>query len=150
MSTLIPIYRNSLAPWPAFRELEDRLARIFSGMPLDAEVAGGTWAPAVDLRETNDAYIIEADLPGMNKEDISLSVVEGVVTLKGKRETSKETKDEGCHRIERSYGEFQRSFRFPGGVDASKVEATYENGVLKVTLPKPEQARPRQIDVKVK
>ncbi|MBI2433092.1 MAG: Hsp20/alpha crystallin family protein [Candidatus Hydrogenedentes bacterium] len=145
MSMMLP----TRADWPSFRELENRLNRMFGSWPWEPEQAGVAWSPAVDLHESDDAYTLEADLPGLTKNDIHLSIADDVVTLKGERSQKSEKKAEGYHRVERIYGSFQRSFRIPGGIDASKVEANFEHGVLKVTLPKPEERKPRQIDVKV-
>lgn len=149
MTYLVPRGNVGLAPWAGFRDLEDRLSRIFDSAPLE-NVDQREWMPSVDLHETEDAYILEADLPGMKKEDINLSITDGVVTLKGNRTREDWKQDQNTRRVERSYGAFQRSFRIPGGVDSGKVEAAFEQGVLKVKLPKPESTRPRQIDVQVK
>ncbi len=145
MSMMVP----SRTEWPAIRELEARLNRMFNGWPFEPEQAGVTWTPAVDLHETEDAYTLEADLPGLTRDDIQISITEDVVTLRGTRNQRSEENKEGFHRVERVYGTFQRSFRIPGGIDAGKVEAIFDSGVLKVTLPKPEERRPRQIEVKV-
>lgn len=147
MSMMIP----GRSDWPAnFRDLENRLNRMLNSWQVEPEQAGVAWSPAVDLHETEESYTLEADLPGLSKDDIQLSVVDDVVTLKGARNQQSERKTEGYHRVERIYGSFQRSFRIPGGIDATKVDASFENGVLKVTLPKPEERKPRQIDVKVR
>jgi HSP20 family protein len=145
MSMMLPTSRD----WPSLRDMESRLGRLFNNWPVEPEQAGLGWVPAVDLHETEDAYILEADLPGMKKEDIQLSITEDVVTLKGERKEQSEKKSEGFHRVERLYGSFQRSFRIPGGIDSKSVDARFDSGVLKVTLPKPEERKPRQIDVQV-
>jgi HSP20 family protein len=147
MSMMVP----SRGDWPtAFRDLEGRINRMFNNLAFEPEQAGVAWSPAVDLHETEEAYTLEADLPGLSKDDIQLSITDDVVTLKGSRTQKSEKKTEGYHRVERVYGSFQRSFRIPGGIDAGKVDANFENGVLRVVLPKPEERKPRQIDVKVK
>jgi len=137
------------AAWSPFRDLEERFGRLFAALPADPEWNLGTWTPAIDVHEDENQYTLTADLPGMKKEDITVSVVDNVITLKGERKQELEKKEKGYHRIERSYGSFQRAFQIPGGVDSSKVEAKYEHGVLNVVLPKPEAAKPRNIDVKV-
>lgn len=138
---------STLTPWAGFQDLESQLERIFHG---DAPVSGsGTWMPAVDLYETEDAYVLEADLPGMKKEDIDVQVLDDRIILKGMRKREERAEEKGFRRYERAEGQFERSFRIDGGIDAEKVEARFEHGVLRVTLPKPETARPRQIDVKV-
>lgn len=150
MSILKPLTRREVAPWVGLGELENRLQQIFNNWPADVEGANGSeWLPAVDVAEEADRYVLTADLPGMSREDIDLSITDDVVTLKGSRKTESEEKKKGYHRIERSYGSFQRAFRIPGGVDNAKVEASFKNGVLSVSLPKPETTRPKQIDVKI-
>ena len=126
--------------------MENQLERIFNGAPAGRST---DWMPPVDIHETNDAYVLEADLPGLKKEDIEVQVVEDRITLKGTRKREENAESKGYRRYERAVGQFERSFRIAGGVDASKVEAKFEHGVLTVTLPKPEEAKPRQIDVKV-
>jgi len=132
-----------------FRELEDRMNRLFGAVAADPEWNVGAWSPAVDIREDAEKYVVSADLPGLKKEDISISVMDDVLTLKGERKHEAENKGEGFHRIERAYGTFQRNFRIPGGVDANRVEASFEQGVLTISLPKPETAKPKTIEVKV-
>ncbi len=141
--------RNEMAPWSPFREWDMPISRFFEDMWGDVDLPRKAWAPAVDLQETDQAYILKADLPGMKKEDISVSVEEGVVTLRGERNQEETKEDSGFHRVERRYGSFQRAFRIPGGVDAEKVAAHYRDGVLELTLPKRDEVKPKQIDVKV-
>jgi HSP20 family protein len=112
-----------------------------------ASPAGGTWVPAIDIRETEDSYLIEADVAGLKKDDIELTVEDNVLTLKGERKHESEEKKEGYRRIERRYGSFRRSFELPAGVDTGKVKADVKDGVLSVTLPKPEEVKPKQIEV---
>ena len=144
MSWLVPLTRTQVAPWPGLRELEDRLSDVFNGYS-----APTGWAPAIDVHEDENAYTLVADVPGLKKEEIELTVEDDVVTLKGARKQEEEKKTKGYHRIERSYGTFKRSFRLPSGIDGNNVTAAYENGVLTVTLAKPEQAKPKRIDVNV-
>jgi HSP20 family protein len=150
MKTLTPIKRQELGPWSGFQALEERLNRIFGGFPMEFESVQGAWMPSVDLHEGKDAYTLKADLPGVSKDNLELNVVDDVVTLKGHRSQEQERDEEGYHRVERSYGSFQRAFRIPGGIDATRVEAKFDNGVLSVTLPKREENRPKQIKVDVK
>lgn len=137
---------RTLSPWAGFRDLEHQLERIFQGAPASGSA---TWMPPVDIHETADAYVLEADLPGMKKEDIEVQILEDRISLKGSRKRPEREETKGYRRYERAEGQFERSFRISGGVDAEKVEAKFEHGVLTVTLPKPETAKPRQIDVKV-
>ncbi|HSR50171.1 MAG TPA: Hsp20/alpha crystallin family protein [Acidobacteriota bacterium] len=106
------------------------------------------WRPAVDVSEDTDALVFTAELPGFAKGDIDISVEDGVLTLSGER--TQERKDEEYHRIERSYGRFERSFTLPRNIDPDKISANLKNGLLVLTLPKREEAKPKQIDIKVK
>ncbi|RMH15816.1 MAG: Hsp20/alpha crystallin family protein [Acidobacteria bacterium] len=112
---------------------------------------GGTyergWMPAVDIRETDDAFIATAELPGMDKKDIEVTVDGNVLTLRGERKLEDAQKDNGYRRIERAYGTFQRSFALPTGVDSTKVSAQFKDGLLTLTIPKAEDAKPRTIKV---
>ncbi len=107
------------------------------------------WAPQVDIAEDEKALTLTADVPGVKLEDIDLKIENGTLTFCGKREFEKQAERGGYHRIERSYGNFQRAFALPDTVDADQVAATYDNGVLKVTLPKKEIARPKSIKVEI-
>lgn len=115
-------------------------------MPAD----GGQWFPEVDITEEKDRLLVRADLPGMKQEDISVEVSEGALTIRGERKEEAATKEGKMYRMERSYGSFLRSFTLPAGVDASKVNASYKNGVLEITLPKFAEAKTKQIKVDVK
>lgn len=141
--------RGELSPWSALRDLEGQFNRLFGELSRDYDVFERGWAPAVDLKETEDAYTLEADLPGLKKEDIELTAVDNMITVKGERKHEEEVKENGYQRVERRYGTFQRTFEIPGGFDADKVEAHFEDGVLHVKLPKREEAKPRHIDVKI-
>jgi HSP20 family protein len=138
-----------------FRELaamQDRMARLFGDAYLRDEDTGfrGTWAPAVDIYETeNHDLVLKAELPGMNREDIEVSVENSTLVLKGTKKFDADVKEEQYRRIERSYGTFHRSFTLPNTVDASKVTAEFKNGVLAVKLPFREEAKPRTINVDV-
>jgi HSP20 family protein len=106
--------------------------------------------PDIDLREDENAFVVEADMPGLKKEDIHIEVIDNVLTVRGERKEATENKDKNIHRIERSYGSFQRSIDIPGGFEGDKVEAKFEDGVLRVTLPKRSEQRPKQIKVEAK
>jgi HSP20 family protein len=108
------------------------------------------WVPAVDIEETENELILKADLPDLKLEDIEVRVENETLTLRGERRFEKEDRAKGFHRIERSYGSFVRSFSVPHSVDSEHVAAEYKNGVLTVTLPKKEAAKPRQVKVQVK
>ena len=138
-----------------FRELtamQDRMARLFGDVYLRDEDTGfrGSWTPAVDIFETDGHdLVLRAELPGMTREDIEVTVENNTLVLKGTKKFDSEVKDENYRRIERSYGSFHRSFTLPNTVDAAKVSADYKNGVLTVKLPFREEAKPRTIDVEV-
>lgn len=136
-----------LSPWRVWRDLEGEAHRSFDEGPLGFEPTG-TWAPKVDVAETPEAYILAADLPGMCKDDIEITVLDNVVTLKGERKEESEFEVSGrkCH--ERRFGKFERWFEVPGGFEAGKVNAEFKDGVLRVTLPKSEKGKPKQIEVK--
>ena len=106
-----------------------------------------TWSPAVDIYETEGEIVVKAELPGMDRKDIALNLENNVLTLRGERRFEKETKEENYHRIERSYGGFSRAFSIPATVDEEKIQADYKDGVLKILLPKKEQAKPKQIQI---
>lgn len=140
-----------------FRELasmQDRINRIFgdaySRRSDDDIMLRGDWIPPVDIYENEQGEIvIKAELPGLSKGDIDLRVENNTLTIRGERKRQSEVKDEQYHRVERVYGSFSRSFSLPGSVDAAKVSADYRDGVLSVVLPIREEAKPRQIQVKV-
>lgn len=147
----------SIVRWDPFRELEDvsdRLNRIFGrGLPSraadkDAMIAFD-WAPSVDISETNEEFVIKAELPGINKDDVKVAVEDGIVRIQGERKHEKEEKDKKFHRIERSYGSFLRTFSLPMNVDEAKIQAQFKDGLLTVRLPKSPTAKPKAVDVKV-
>jgi HSP20 family protein len=149
---------NTLIRWDPFKEMEDlqsRYARLFGLTP--ARIANGEkealavaeWAPSVDIVEDDREYLVKADLPDVKKEDVKVTVENGVLTITGERKLEKEEKGKKYHRIERSYGNFLRSFTLPDGADGSKVNAEFKDGVLTVHLPKGEKARPKAVEVKV-
>jgi HSP20 family protein len=107
------------------------------------------WVPSLDVVETPDAYLVKLDLPGVEPGDLDISIAEGVLEIKGERKVEEKKEGEGWHRVERRYGSFCRSVRLPDAVDTAKVAAASKHGVLTVTLPKAERAKPRHIDVKV-
>ena len=133
-----------------FMTLANRFNRAFEQhLGDDDRESVSLWRPAVDIFEEKDNVVIKAELPGMNKDDIDLRVENNVLTLTGQRKREKEVTEDGYFRSERAYGTFSRSFTLPTTVDVSKIEASYKDGVLSVNLPKAEEAKPKQIDVKV-
>src|SRR5579863_3361657 len=134
----------SLDPFQGIRLFEDAVTRLMS-----EPRTGRPWSPAVDIFETEDALTLRADLPDVKLEDIDVRVENQTLSLTGHRKFERDEKVKGYHRIERSYGEFVRSFAIPSTVDTEKVAADYKNGVLTITLPKKEAAKPRQVKVAV-
>ncbi|MCE7979261.1 MAG: Hsp20/alpha crystallin family protein [Nitrospira sp. NTP1] len=140
----------AIVRWDPFRELEDTRPSAAQTAAQGKEVMTvADWAPTVDISETEAEYAIKAELPEVKKEDVKVTVEDGVLTLQGERKQEKEEKGKKYHRIERSYGRFVRSFTLPDSVDESKVKAEYTDGVLHLHLPKSEKAKPKQIDVKI-
>ncbi|HVR06944.1 MAG TPA: Hsp20/alpha crystallin family protein [Thermoanaerobaculia bacterium] len=111
------------------------------------DLTSRTWTPPVDIQETDEAYRIHAELPGLTKDDIQITLENNVLRLSGERKLEKDVKKESYHRIERTYGAFSRSFALPTQVSPDKVEAKFDNGVLTIVVPKAEQAKPRRIAV---
>lgn len=143
-------------PWDVMRELatmQERMNRIWGNLydrGTEDVTSRGTWHPAVDIFETDAREIVlKAELPGLKREDIDLTVENSTLTIRGERRRDPDVADERYHRIERQYGPFSRSFTLPATVDGGRVRAEYHDGVLTVTLPTREEARPRQIQVEV-
>ena len=111
--------------------------------------AGAAWSPTVDATETEDKIVVSAELPGLSREDIKITLKEGVLTIEGEKQSDSESKEENPQWTERRYGKFSRSFNLPSEIDAGKVSAVCKDGVLKLTLPKAEEAKPKEIEVKV-
>lgn len=148
--------RPELAAWPTFGRLfglRGELDRLFEH-PL-SELARGTsqllstWNPAIDLYEDADNVIVKAELPGMKKEDIEVSLHDGTLSISGERKNESEHKDAQAYRSERFVGVFHRSITLPGAIKGDAVNAQYKDGILTVTLPKAEEAKRKQIEVKV-
>ncbi len=144
--------------WDPFKEMSDlqnRLTSLFNLTPFrrtdgkEETMTVAEWAPLVDITEDDKEYLIKAELPEVRKEDVSVTVESGVLTLSGDRKYEKEEKNKRYHRIERAYGRFERSFTLPEDADGTQVGAEFKDGVLKVRVVKQEKARPRAIEVKV-
>ena len=137
-------FHTELDDFPAgLKVFQDSLSRLFS------EPASRPWSPAVDIYETENELVLKADVPDVDPKDVGIQLENGTLTLKGERKFEEERNGKGFHRIERSYGKFVRAFSLPDTVDAEKVKADYKNGVLTVTLPKKEVAKPRTINVAI-
>jgi HSP20 family protein len=136
-------------------DFENRLARFFGLAPARTTPGGqelmtlAEWTPSVDISEDYKEWLVKADLPEVKKEDVKVTVENGVLTVTGERQFEKEEKNKKYHRIERSYGSFFRSFALPVGADGAKVSAEFKDGVLKVHLPKTEEAKKKPVRVQV-
>jgi len=142
---------RSLMPWTGTGSLKREMDRLFERFfePEWADLpALGDWAPSLDLSETKESLVVKMEVPGMDPKDIQVSLQENLLTVKGEKRQEKEDKDERYHRIERSYGAFTRSVRLPVAVDGSKVDASFKNGLLTVTLPKTPGAKGTTIPIK--
>jgi HSP20 family protein len=149
----------AIVRWEPFRDLQavqDRLNRVFDdafrGTPRgndDEWALGGSWAPSVDIFEHEGNLVLKAELPGVDPKDVDVRVENNVLTLRGERKFESEVKRDKYHRVERAYGTFSRSFTLPNVVDTEKIKAEYKDGVLQVTLPQREEAKPKQIQVSV-
>jgi HSP20 family protein len=120
--------------------------RLFNSL-WDTPATSQRWVPEMDLVESDDHYLLKADLPGMKQEDVSIEFNDGTLTISGERKAEYERKEKGFFRLERSFGKFSRSLTLPEGVDPEKIEAAFHEGVLDVRIPKPEQRKPRRIEV---
>src|ERR1041385_8992586 len=139
-------------PFRDLRTLQEEVNRLFTGnitRGFDEEgIARGAWSPSVDIYENKDHIVLEAELPGMKREDFDLSVENNVITLRGERQFEKKDESDNYHRVERAYGSFTRSFTLPNTVTAEGATADYRDGVLRVTIPKREETKARRIEVK--
>lgn len=147
----------AIVKWDPFRDmitLRDRMDRLFEDSLNrlrggEDDMGHSTWAPAVDIYETSDMLVIKAEIPGVEKEDMSVEVKENALYLKGERKFEKEVKEENYHRMERSYGSFKRIFQLPTSVDENKIKANFKDGVLEIKIPKAEETKTKQINVDV-
>jgi HSP20 family protein len=145
--------------WEPFRDLvtlQERMNRLFDesyrggrGTAEDEWSLGGSWAPAVDIYEHEGNIVLTAELPGVDPKDVDIRLENNILTLRGERKWSKDVDRENYHRVERSYGSFTRSFTLPNVVDTEKIKADFKDGMLRLTLPKREEARPKQIAIDV-
>jgi HSP20 family protein len=148
----------AIVRWEPFRDLvqvQDRMNRIFDEAFRGSRSAeedwalGGSWAPPVDIYEHDGNLVLKAELPGIDPKDVDVRVENNVLTLRGERKFDGEVKRESCHRVERAYGAFSRSFTLPNIVDTTNIKAEFKDGVLRVTMPKREEAKPKQIQIQI-
>lgn len=144
----------SLVKWAPLNNIEsvfDRYARSL-GWPLNGDqelISKDDWTPRVDISETNKELVIKADIPDVKKEDVKVSIEEGVLTIQGEKKQEREESGKKYHRVERYYGSFSRSFTLPSYVNEEKIEATFKNGVLNLHIPKTEAGSHKSIDIKI-
>lgn len=145
----------AITKWDPFRDLmvlRDRMNRLFEDLVSsprfeDSELIQSTWSPAVDIYETENELVLTAELPGVDEKDVEIKIEDNTLTLKGERKFEKETKEENYHRIERAYGSFFRSFSLPNYIDQEKISAEYENGLLRIHMPKKAEVKPRKVKI---
>jgi HSP20 family protein len=142
-------------PWRDFGTLQDRINRMFDQTVRtlypenQEELERGTWAPAVDIHENTDSFVVKADLPGVNKEDIQIDLKDSTLTLRGEKKFESKVSKDNYIKVERSHGTFVRTFTLPENVDADKIKAIYKDGVLELIIPKREEAKAKQIKVEL-
>jgi HSP20 family protein len=148
----------ALVRWEPVRELTslqsemNRLFNTFFDTPTTSTNGNGgirRWVPSMDLVETDEHFVLRADLPGLSEGDVSIELEDNVLTVAGERKAEHEDKKEGFYRMERSFGQFRRSLTLPDGVDADGIGATFDKGVLEVRIPKPEERKPRRVAIQV-
>jgi HSP20 family protein len=147
----------AVVKWDPFRDLlsiQDRMNRLFeqtlSRSRSEEGIAASTWTPTVDIYETPETIVLKAELPGLSREDIEIQIRDNALTLKGERRFAKDVQQENYLRIERAYGAFQRSFTLPATIQQDKIRAVFRDGVLELTLPKAEEAKPKKIAIEVR
>jgi HSP20 family protein len=139
----------TLTHWNPFREMDDVFNNFHTGMPTRPSGSLSDWSPLADITETEDAFHVKAELPGVKKEDVNVSLSHGVLTLRGERKTEEESKDEKQHRIERFHGTFVRHFDMPDNIDQSNITADYIDGVLDLNIPKTDKKLPETLKVDI-
>lgn len=152
---------NAISRWNPIKEMEDLQKNLSSFLGHTSSLSSlqqgageesitvAEWSPVVDITEDEKEYLVKAELPGLNRDQVKVAVEKGILSITGERKFEKEEKNKKYHRIERAYGSFVRTFVVPDDADAEKVSADFKDGVLKVHLPKSEKAKPKQIEVKV-
>lgn len=146
MATLLPWRRTNSLMEPLRNEMEDLFSRFFG--TTNGSALATTWAPNVDVEETEKELVVKADLPGVDAKDVDISVTDGMLILKGEKKEAKEEKTKNFHRVERFVGQFYRAVPLPSGTDPSKIDATIAKGVITVTIPKKPEAQIKKVPVK--
>jgi len=144
----------NIVRWDPFRDqiiLQERMNRLFgeafSPITEKNELKGGSWNPSVDIYEIDNELILTAEIPGLDEKDIEIQIEDNNLSIKGEKQFATETKEENYRRVERSYGSFCRSFSLPGHIDQEKIKADHENGVLKITMPKKKELKPKTVKI---
>jgi HSP20 family protein len=152
----------SVSRWDPFQDLlaiQDEMNQLFGratggGQNTQGRSQGQTgqrvWAPALDISERKDAYVVTVEVPGVNPDDLDITLEDGLLTIQGERQFTSESSEQQFHRVERRYGSFRRSITLPVQVKAEAIEASFENGVLEVVVPKAEEAKPKTITVRAR
>lgn len=141
--------------WSDFGSLQDKINRMFDdtfrslSISDREEMETGNWTPSVDVVENNDNYLVKADIPGVKKDDLKVDVKNGTLVIKGEKKQEEKVEKDNYIRVERSYGNFIRSFTLPTNVDSSKINAKFTDGVLEITIPKKEEAKPKEVKINV-
>jgi HSP20 family protein len=147
----------SVARWDPFRDLlsiQEEMNQLFNraygqpGQGQSGESTGRLWAPALDISERKDAYVVTVEVPGVKADDLEITLEDGLLTVQGERRFEQESSEQQFHRVERRYGAFRRSITLPSQVKADAIEASFDNGVLQITVPKAEEAKPKRIEVR--
>ncbi len=140
--------------WDPFRDLvslRDKMNRLFEDAVTqrgeEKELVASSWAPAVDIYEDEGQLVLTAEVPGLSEKDVEIKIEDNVLSIQGERKLEKETREENYHRIERAYGSFYRSFTLPNYIDQDKIKAEHENGVVKITMPKKAELKPRKVRI---
>ena len=140
--------------WDPFRDivtLREKMNRLFEDAVThrgeEKDIISSAWAPAVDIYEDENQLVLSAEVPGIEEKDVEIKIEDSTLIIQGERKMEKETKEENYHRIERAYGSFYRSFALPNYVDQEKIHAEHENGVLKITMPKKSELKPRKVKI---
>lgn len=136
-------------PWGILNQLQRELGRVQEGGVAEGSTATAEWAPAVDIKEDDDQFVLHADIPGVKPEEIDVSMEDGVLTIQGEKKTEAKTEKEGYKRVERTYGSFYRRFSLPDTADADAISAKSKHGVLEIVIPKREAVLPKKISVAI-
>lgn len=134
-------------PWSLLTQLQKELERSAADTSGEGSISTAEWAPAVDIKEETDKFVLHADIPGVNPEDIEVNMEAGVLTIKGEKKSEAKTEKEGYKRVERTYGSFYRRFSLPDSANAEAISAKSKNGVLEIVIPKREAVQPKRINV---